>query len=633
MSDLSAQESNEPDDASAEVKVEPEGASVAEVDPANVDQETPEQPVLEAGDDAVVDDQEDIPEEIRYEAAVGGTAQGVATNNALRALSRAARSFLLYEPRNQAIRDFLQEYRENMSATLQAHGPMELDIRPFEMTRDGEIVYLERDRERSLAFRLFRDGVRRISLQPDVAWEELLRLLEILSIRYTGIRQSEDDIVTLLWKAGFKNIGIVAVEGFAPEEERPEGDLLASDQPKKKRKKRRSGMAHIDAPPDFDLPLPPFEEQAELVWRDVPEDRLAELSQEADSRNLPVLTVRLVAQMLAVAADITDPTGLDDVLPLVSEVRDFLLSEGQLEHLTELVRVVDGHRTIDPERMESQLAKFADSRALRRILQSVGKASETVPPELFELLEMIPSEHLDHLMDLLVEERAAASRRLTRMLIERFVKETWDPSNVFERMHREASDVTCDILRATSRALPERVLQEAIQLKDRASLDVQMEVLWVLERADDEVVVEETMLSMLTSNFAEVRIRVLDFFNDYGTERVFGSTKAMVEHRSTRGITDRECAAAGRVLAAVDPDKAKPMLMEWIKPPGMFKRWVEMPGAQAMQRTALYGLASLSGKEVDNVIRWLSERCGEEIYQLCMKTLVQRRKEGVSRGG
>jgi len=629
MSDLSAQESNDPDDTSSEVKAEPEDSSGAgEVD-NDIGQVASDVSSSSDGEKAA----EDVPEEIRYEAAVGATEQGVATNNALRALSRAARSFLLYEPRNQAIRDFLQDYRENMNATLRAYGPMKLDIRPFEMTRDGEVVYLERDRERSLAFRLFRDGVRQISLQPEVAWEELLRLLEILSIRYTGIRQSEDDIVTLLWKAGFKHIGIVAVEGFVPDEERPEGDLLAGEQPKKKRKKRRSGTTHIDAPPDFDLPLPVFEEQGSLVWRDIPEERLAELAQESDSRNLPILTVQLVGHMLAIAADITDPTDLDDVLPLVNEVRDFLLSEGQLDHLTDLVRVVQHHRLIDEDRMDGELAKFADSRALRRILQSVGKASEVVPPELVELLEMVPSDHLDHLMDLLVEERASASRRLTRMLIERFVKEAWDPSRVFERMHQEASDVQCDILRATSRALPERVLEEAIQLRDRPFLDVQMEVLWVLERASDESLVEETMLKMLSSGFAEVRVRILDFLSDYGTKNVFTATQAMVEHRATRGITERECEAAGRVLAAVDPDKAKSVLMAWIKPPGMFKRWVEMPGAQGLQRTALCGLMSLPGKEVDDVIRWLSERCGESIYQLCMKTLVQRRKEGVSTSG
>ena len=577
------------------------------------------------------DGQDDIPEEIRYEAAVGATEAGIGTNNALRALSRAARSFLLYEPRNQAIRDFLQDYRENMLATLAAHGTMALDIRPFEMTREGEVVYLERDRERSLAFRLFRDGVRRITVEPGVVWEELLRLLEILSIRYTGIRQSEDDIVTLLWKAGFKSIAIVAVEGFVPEEERPEGSLADQAQMGVKKRKRRIGLTHVDVPVDFDLPLPIFEEKSEPVWSVVPPDRLTALSTEADSQNLPTISVRLIGRLLHVVADPLDPTSLDDVAPLINEIRDFLLSEGQLEHLTELARLVESHRDIDVEAIDAQLNRFADTRALRRILQSVSKGSEAVPPDLIQLLEMIQSDHLEHLMDLLVEERGSASRRLTRMLIERFVREAWDPSFVFERMHAESPGVLCDILRATSRALPDKVVAEAVQLSNHSALEVQMEVLWVLGRADEEELVEATLLQMLSSQYQEVRVRVLEFFKDFGSEKVFQPTVDFVKRLSTRGITDRECQSAGDVLAAVSPDLAKPILKEWIKPPGMFKRWVEMPGAQALQRTALYGLNDIPGEDIDKTIRWLSDRCGEEIYKLCMKTLVHRRKGGVNR--
>ena len=576
--------------------------------------------------------EEEIPDEIAYEAAVGSSEAGVGTNNALRSLSRAARSFLLYEPRNQAIRDFLQDYRESMQATLGTHGAMALDIRPFEMVREGEVVYLERDRERSLAFRLFRDGVRRITIEPDVAWEELLRLLEILSIRYTGVRQSEDDIVTLLWKAGFKHIAIAAVEGFVPDEERPEGSIADQVPVGQRRRRRKSNVANIDAPADFDQPMPEFTDKGEATWTDIDPVAVAELASESDSQHLPAQSVQLIRRLLEVVADPLDPTGLDDVVPLVTEVRDFLLSEGQLHHLTGLVRVMEARRDIDEEAVDAQLARFADNRALRRILQSVSKGSETVPPELIELLEMIPAEHLNHLMDLLVEERGAASRRLTRMLIEHFVKETWDPSFVFERMHSEDPDVLVDILRATSRALPKKVINEAVQLSGHTALEVQMEVLWVLGRADEEDLVEQTMLQMLDSPYPEVRVRILEFFSEYGTETVFEPTAALVQRLSTRGITLRECEAAGKVLALVEPEKAKPMLKGWIKPPGLFKRFVEMPGAQALQRTALFGLAEIPGDDVDKVIRWLSDRCAEEIYQLCMKTLVHRRKGGGHRG-
>ena len=53
-------------------------------------------------------------EEEEEEIALGGTPAGAATNEALRALARAARSFLIYDPRNEAIRGFLQSYRESI---------------------------------------------------------------------------------------------------------------------------------------------------------------------------------------------------------------------------------------------------------------------------------------------------------------------------------------------------------------------------------------------------------------------------------------------------------------------------------------------------------------------------------------
>ena len=103
--------------------------------------------------------------DLEEEASLGGTDAGRATNGALLALSRAARSFLLYDTKNEAIKAFLDVFHTKTFEALEKFGPMELEVRPFELTREGEVVYLERDRERSLAFRLYRDGVRRISIE------------------------------------------------------------------------------------------------------------------------------------------------------------------------------------------------------------------------------------------------------------------------------------------------------------------------------------------------------------------------------------------------------------------------------------------------------------------------------------
>ena len=210
--------------------------------------------------------------ELQEERHIAGSPHAVAAGAAMLALTRAARSFTLYDPANKVVRALIADYRDRFRAVLEGHGPLLLEVHPFELTLGREVVYLERDRERSLAFRLFRDGVRRLSFMAGTSWDELLRLLQILSIRYTGVRQQEDDLVTLLRKAGFESVQMAAIEGFVPEEEHQESPLDPG--------LLRGARERYDPPPQWDTPLPPFPEAAPLVYRPVTEGLLARLRAE-----------------------------------------------------------------------------------------------------------------------------------------------------------------------------------------------------------------------------------------------------------------------------------------------------------------------------------------------------------------
>src|SRR5438045_7120179 len=132
------------------------------------------------------------------EVAIGGTPAGRAANAALRAFSKAARSFTLYDPQNEAVRRFLREYKDGVAAYLTTHGALDLEVRQFELALKGEVVHSEKDREKSLAYRLYRDGIRRLVIQPGATWEEQLKLLEILSVRFLGVRKQAEGVVTPL---------------------------------------------------------------------------------------------------------------------------------------------------------------------------------------------------------------------------------------------------------------------------------------------------------------------------------------------------------------------------------------------------------------------------------------------------
>src|SRR3954468_19717662 len=269
----------------------------------------------------------EAPGEQLEEVALGGTPAGRAANTALRAFSKSARAFTLYDPQNEAVRRFLQEYREAMTAFLTAHGALDLEVRSFELALRGEVVHAEKDREKSLAYRLYRDGIRRLTIQPGAAWDELLKLLEVLSVRFIGVRQQEEDVVTLLTRAAFKNITFGASSGLVADKE----DEAAEAAPARKARTRAF-------PADFDGELPPVLPPRQFGHFEIPPLALAEFEDEESPQALPGNAVRMVRELL----DDANPEELKTLFPAVEEVRDFLLAELEIKHLRDLARVVSG---------------------------------------------------------------------------------------------------------------------------------------------------------------------------------------------------------------------------------------------------------------------------------------------------
>ncbi len=145
-------------------------------------------------------------------ALAAGSPRAQAAAGLLGALGKAARALTLYDAGNALVRQFIGDYRAKGEAAT-AGGAVPLEVKPFEIHLGAEVVYREDDRERSLEFKLFRDGIRKLTFGRAVDGEELMRLLQILAVRFVGVRQAEDDIVTLLRKEEFRTITFYAVEG------------------------------------------------------------------------------------------------------------------------------------------------------------------------------------------------------------------------------------------------------------------------------------------------------------------------------------------------------------------------------------------------------------------------------------
>jgi hypothetical protein len=567
------------------------------------------------------------------ERSVGTTPEGQAANALLLSLSRAARSFLLYDPSNEAIRTFLGDLRDKARAFVEAHGRLDLEVRPFELVLRGETVYIERDRERSLAFRMFRDGVRRLIMDQGVTWEELLRLLEVLSIRYSGVRQQEDDIVTLLWKAGFQHIEIEAVEGVLPDEDEDSGEAgvpLGAGGGGGGRASPRLAP-HVEAPPDRDLPLPKLTLPRALAWDALREPDLVHLRSELASTQLPRACLDLVGKLLALVASPTDPMEIGDVYNMLVEVRDFLLAEEQVAQCLSLLDLIEPLRETDPELVDRLLAGFVDPRALSRILASVQAVHTAPPPELVLLLERVGGNHLGSMLHLLGSDRHQNHRRITRQLIE-ILSEGRHDEVAAAMLATEDPAVAADLVRVLARVEPEALYEHLEPLAERQHADITGELLHFLTQQEQDPKLEGALLSIMShAPSSSLRVQAITDLGERGRPSLLDRLADWVDQHPTE-LTVEEAEALGRAMARLHPRRARLRFRTWIRPEGLFARMLGSSSqAEMPQWVAASGLEFIDGEEDDKVLEWLRDRAGARLSRRCQASLVRRRRR--RRGG
>ena len=561
-------------------------------------------------------------EEEQAAGRAGSSPRGQAANAVLLALGRAARSFLIYEPTNEAIRIFLDNLRRSTDAFLAAYGELDLDVRPFELVHAAEVVYLDRDRERSLAFRLYRDGIRRVILRPGLDWHELLKLLEVVSIRYIGVRQTEDDLVVLLWKAGFTHISFDAVEGFVADTEDNENDESGGG---------GSGEGtEIDAPPDFDLPVPLRPTLVRVFLKEVPQPALQELLREDDTTAVPEMAVRLCEELLAALADPADPLRFDDVAPHLIETREFLFAEG-LVPLTVRLAYAAATATLNDEPSERACGQFLEgfvtATAISRFLHSVSRDAVDAPSEVYALLGALPGDHLRTLVEVLKNETGEAPRRITRRLIERYVADR--AGELVKWLDDAPSGLACELLRVLRHVDPERALVAAQHLAARGDLELQLELLHTLEALPDSGEVSRMILGLTTTDNEEVRSRALTMLGHRGSTAAFAPLLQRLKRDAALRLKDREAEAIAETLAALNGPEALAQFREWCKPKGFFGAVV--PGITRLQRAAVAGLVHIRSDECEALIKAVHDNAGSELQQYCQQAMIRRRR--IARGG
>lgn len=524
---------------------------------------------------------------------------------AMQALSRAARSFVLYDPGNALVRQFLGEYRERTGAALAACGELPVEVRPFELALGEVALYRENDRERSLAFKLYRDGVRRITFKRTVTWEELLTLLVILAVRYTTVRQQEEDAVTLLRKAEFQGIGIDAVAGFVPAEANPEAEV----------EELVRSAAHRAIPADWDVPMPRLPQPAGLQLRDVPAEALAALRQDESTEATGPAAFGLARDLLAEGARAGWQGTNGDLAQFLAEIRDFFLAEGQLGALRQLL---DLAASIGQGPLQDELlASLGDSRTLDLVLDQVPPDSARLPPD---VLAFLPALAMDPILDRLAAAAPGPRRALLLQVIEAVLPRGAEA--VSARLPSLAPELAEPLVRSLAARAPGQVGEVGRRLLEQASEPLRLLGLGALEAGSDVVPIG-AVVKLLGAPSEALRLRAAELLGRKGDETAVPALRQALEAPTGRSL--REAEALGRALAELAPLPAARLFVVWLEHKGRLLRGLSAE-QKVQQWAAVAGLAAMPNALQDASLTALAERSDEDLRRHCLAALALRRK-------
>jgi HEAT repeat protein len=131
----------------------------------------------------------------------------------MRSLLKAIKAFKLYESNNPMLAKQLEELTTKFMGHLDRYQALNLQVGEYKLLFERKPIYENTDMKESLAFLLYKDGVREIRFLKGLEDQEISDFLDILG-KNEQISRLEDDIVTLLWQKDFAHITYFATDEF-----------------------------------------------------------------------------------------------------------------------------------------------------------------------------------------------------------------------------------------------------------------------------------------------------------------------------------------------------------------------------------------------------------------------------------
>jgi hypothetical protein len=311
-------------------------------------------------------------------------------------ISKGIRALQLYLPNNPVYQRAVDNIRGAFRQVFQSTNEFILDVSETDLRWEDTIVYAQANRSESIAWTLYKDGVRTVTFKTGVEADEIIRFLNVLQHAKNLHADAPEDLLTLLWSEDFQYLHYtfreLISEDAAPMEK---SATVAPPSPNDVRAAveqeappRPEGLVSVD---DFDTTLYFLEEhEVDFLRREIEREYGQDLRRNVLSMVFDLLELQTYSTVRA------------ELLSIIENFIPYLLGAGDFRSVAFVLRevrsVLERARELIPEQreaLETVPARLSQAAALSQLLQSLDEAAmHPTEQELGDLFQELRPEAL-----------------------------------------------------------------------------------------------------------------------------------------------------------------------------------------------------------------------------------------------
>ncbi|MFI5303221.1 MAG: HEAT repeat domain-containing protein [Nitrospiria bacterium] len=574
---------------------------------------------------------------LKDEGEDGSMAQEISSlQEVFKVLVKALKNLKIYLANNPVHQRFIKEFYSKLDIHLKTYGDSILTVGQYTLTYHDQIIYENINRLDSLAFKLFVDGVRQITLLEGISEEESSHFLDVLGKSYDSDRP-DDDLVTLLWQKKFHHIKFQIIEDYFTDGDQalrinePEAkagfdsmiqaELKNQDGLDKKETEAGNGTSLAD------------EQASKLHYQQVfrlTEDEILSIKKEMKIESEKDLISELIQIIYSVLQVEKDDRFFLEMVDLLVKNSVHLIEEGDLVQIEKIARLfITLKEQIPPlgatkvEILDQAVNSLGKPEYLSKIESHLNLLDEVNLSSLASFLNILNPSAAYSIIDILSKAKVRKTRKLISDILVEFGKKDMTP--ILSRLQGSQWYVIRNLLQIIGQIGSPQGLDSIKKLIHYPDERVRKEIVYTLMLiGKDSDKATDMILTFLDDHDAGIRKQVIQIIQTNKYEKALPILKKMISEENLWSRDSEEKHLVFSALGRLGKKDLLPMLKNYLRPTflSFFKRGQKEDQAIC----ALYALRHMECSEAVDLLNEAKKHPYKLVSDFAVKALYEIQK-------